>query len=139
VYNCLKTCLYALRSTLILISYIASHSSLGLCLMSSLLKGERLCIKLVELLLIRVSFVSFYVFDLFLALLYHFGLVYRFLCLLLVLRLFLLLHDLELLIGFCSSSCSSWGIGFEIHTVCLLLSMDSSRERLRNQVVSNLV
>jgi hypothetical protein len=87
-----------------------------------------------------LSFVSFYVFDLFLALLYHFGLVYRFLCLLLVLRLFLLLHDLlELLIGFCSSSCSSWGIGFKIHTVCLLLSMDSSRERLRNQVVSNLV
>jgi hypothetical protein len=30
---------------------IASHSSLGLCLMSSLPKGERLCTKLVELLL----------------------------------------------------------------------------------------
>jgi hypothetical protein len=39
--------------TLILISCIASHSSLRLYLMSSLSKGERLCTKLVELLLIR--------------------------------------------------------------------------------------
>jgi hypothetical protein len=51
-YNCLNTCLYTLLSTLILISCIASHSSLSLCLMSSLPKGERLCTKLVELLLI---------------------------------------------------------------------------------------
>jgi hypothetical protein len=51
VYNCLN-CLYALWSTLILISCIASCSSLDLCLMSSLSKGERLCTKLVELLLI---------------------------------------------------------------------------------------
>jgi hypothetical protein len=36
VYNCLNTCLYTLWSTLILISCIVSHSSLGLCLMSSL-------------------------------------------------------------------------------------------------------
>jgi hypothetical protein len=52
VYNCLNTFLYNLWNTLILISYIASCSSLGLCLMSSLPKGERLCVKLVELLLI---------------------------------------------------------------------------------------
>jgi hypothetical protein len=32
--------------------YIASHSSLGLCLMSSLPKGEKLHTKVVELLLI---------------------------------------------------------------------------------------
>jgi hypothetical protein len=53
VYNCLNTCLYALWSTLTLISCIASCSSHGLYLMSSLAKGERLCTKLVELLLIR--------------------------------------------------------------------------------------
>jgi hypothetical protein len=51
-YNCSNTCLYTLWSTLILISWITSHSSLRLCLMSSLPKGERLCTKLVELLLI---------------------------------------------------------------------------------------
>jgi hypothetical protein len=49
VYNCLNTCLYILWSTLILTSCIASHSSLELCLMSLLLKGERMCTKLVEL------------------------------------------------------------------------------------------
>jgi hypothetical protein len=48
-YSCLNTCLYILWSTLILISCITSHSSLRLCLMSSLQKGERLCTKLVEL------------------------------------------------------------------------------------------
>jgi hypothetical protein len=52
VYNCLNTCLYALWSTLILISCIVLRSSLELCLMSSLPKGDRLCAKLVELLLI---------------------------------------------------------------------------------------
>jgi hypothetical protein len=52
-YNCLNTCLYILWSTLILISCIAPHSSLSLCLMSSLSKGERLYKKLVELLLTR--------------------------------------------------------------------------------------
>jgi hypothetical protein len=52
VYKCLNTCMYILWSTLILISCIASHSSLGLCLMSSLSKGERLYTKLAELLLI---------------------------------------------------------------------------------------
>jgi hypothetical protein len=38
-----------------------------------------------------------------------------------------------------SSNCASWGLGLEIHTLCFLLSMDSSRGRLRNQVVSTLV
>jgi hypothetical protein len=51
-YNCLNTCLYTLWSTLILNSCIASHSSLRLCLMRSLPKGEKLCTKLVELMLI---------------------------------------------------------------------------------------
>jgi hypothetical protein len=46
-YSCLNTCLYTLWSTIILISYIASHASLDLCLMSSLPKGERMCTKLV--------------------------------------------------------------------------------------------
>jgi hypothetical protein len=53
-YNCLNTCLYALQSTLILISCITSHSSLSLCLMSSLPTGERLCTKLVKLFANRV-------------------------------------------------------------------------------------
>jgi hypothetical protein len=52
---------------------------------------------------------SFYFgFELFLALLYHFDLVYCFSCLLLALRLFLLLDDLfELFVAFRSSSCAS--------------------------------
>jgi hypothetical protein len=50
VCNFINTCQYILWSTLILISCIASHSSVSLCLMSSLPKGERLCTKLVELL-----------------------------------------------------------------------------------------
>jgi hypothetical protein len=52
-YNCLNTYLYTLWSTLILISCISSHSSLSLCLMSSLPKRERMCTKWVELLLIE--------------------------------------------------------------------------------------
>jgi hypothetical protein len=44
----LNICWYNLWSILILISCIASHASLGLCLMSSLPKGERMCTKLVE-------------------------------------------------------------------------------------------
>jgi hypothetical protein len=51
-YSYLNTCLYTLWSTLIFISCIASNSSLQLCLMSSLPNRERLCTKLVELLLI---------------------------------------------------------------------------------------
>jgi hypothetical protein len=88
------------------------------------------------------AFLSSFIFgfELFLVLLCHFGLVYRFLCLLLVLRLFLLLDGLnELFVGFCSSSYASWGLEFELQTLCVLLSLDSSRRRLRNQVVSSLV
>jgi hypothetical protein len=67
----------------------------------------------------------------------HFGLVRRFSCLLLVLRLFLFLDDiLELFVGFWSSSCASWGLAFVIQTLSFLLSIDSSSGRLRNQVVS---
>jgi hypothetical protein len=43
----------------------------------------------------------------------------RFLCLLLVLWLFILLDDLlELFVSFWSSSCASWGLRFEIQTLC---------------------
>jgi hypothetical protein len=45
-YSCLNTCLYTLWSTIILTSCIASLASLRLCLMSSLLKVERMCTKL---------------------------------------------------------------------------------------------
>jgi hypothetical protein len=39
---------------------------------------------------------------------------------------FLLLDDvLELFLSFCSSSYASWGLRFELQTLCLLLSMDS--------------
>jgi hypothetical protein len=38
-----------------------------------------------------------------------------------------------------SSSYASLGFGFELQTLCFLLSMDSSRGRLRNQVVSSLI
>jgi hypothetical protein len=59
---------------------------------------------------------------------------------LLVLWLFLLLDDLlEVFLDFWSSSYASWGLGFELQTLCFLLSMDSSRGRFRNQVVSTLV
>jgi hypothetical protein len=64
----------------------------------------------------------------------------HFLCLLLAFTVFLLLDNLlELFVGFRSSSCASWGLGFELQTLYLLLSMDSSRGRLRNQVVSSMV
>jgi hypothetical protein len=87
-----------------------------------------------------LRFVTFLCFSAFLALHCHFGLICRFSCLLLVLQLFLLLDDiLELFIGFWSSSCGSWGLGFVIHTLYFLLSMESSMGRLRNQVVSTLV
>jgi hypothetical protein len=63
----------------------------------------------------------------------------RFSCHLLVLRFFLLLDDpLELFFGFWSSNCASWGLRFKIQTLCILLSMYSSRGRLINQVVSTL-
>jgi hypothetical protein len=61
-------------------------------------------------------------------------------CLLLALQFFTLLDDLlELFFNFWSSSCASWGLEFEIQSLCFLLSMDSSRGRLRNQVVSSLI
>jgi hypothetical protein len=88
----------------------------------------------------RVLYASSVCFELCLALLCHFCLVCRFSCLLLVLQLFLLLDDLlELFIYFWSSSCASWGLGFEISTLYFLLSIDSLTGRLRNQVVSTLV
>jgi hypothetical protein len=44
----------------------------------------------------------------------------RFLCILLDLRFFLLQDDiLEFFFGFWSSSCASWGLGFEIQTLCI--------------------
>jgi hypothetical protein len=45
----------------------------------------------------------------------------------------------EHFVGFWSSSCASWGLRFEIQILCFLLSLDSLRGRLRNQVVSTLV
>jgi hypothetical protein len=51
---------------------------------------------------------------------FAFSLVWRFSCHLFVLRFFLLLDDLlELFFDFCSSSCASYGLGFEIQTLCL--------------------
>jgi hypothetical protein len=47
---------------------------------------------------------------------------------LLTFTIFLFLDNLlELFLAFWSSSCASWGLGFELQTLCLLLSMDSSR------------
>jgi hypothetical protein len=64
----------------------------------------------------------------------------RFSCLLLIFAVFLLLDDiLELFVGFWSFICASWGLRFELQTLCLLLSIDISRWRLRNQVISFLV
>jgi hypothetical protein len=41
-------------------------------------------------------------------------------------------------LAFWSSTCASWGFGFELQTLCFLLSMDSLKGRLRNQVASSL-
>jgi hypothetical protein len=59
-------------------------------------------------------------FELFLALLCHFVWLYRFLFHLLASVVFLLLDDLlELFIGFFGSfRCASWGLGFELQTLC---------------------
>jgi hypothetical protein len=74
--------------------------------------------------------------ELFLALLYHFAWLCRFSRSLLAFAVFPLLDDLlELFLAF-------WVfMGFWIRTLnfVLLLSMDSSRGRLRNQVISSLV
>jgi hypothetical protein len=60
--------------------------------------------------------------------------------LLLALHFFLLLDDLIILfLALLSSSCASWGFGFKLQTLCFFLLIDSSRGRLRNQVVSILV
>jgi hypothetical protein len=57
--------------------------------------------------------------ELFLALLYHFAWLCRFSCRLLAFTILLLLDDLlELFWLFGSSSCASWGIGFELQTLC---------------------
>jgi hypothetical protein len=62
-----------------------------------------------------------------------FSLVCHFLYRLLALRFFLLLDDLfKLFLAFWSSSYASWGLEFELQTLCFLLSMDSSNGRLRN-------
>jgi hypothetical protein len=86
-----------------------------------------------------LSFSCSFCFELLLALLYHF-LGLSLFVFLLVLWLFLLLDNLlELFVGFWSFSCASWGLEFEIQTLCFLLSLDSSRRRLRNQLVSTIV
>jgi hypothetical protein len=64
---------------------------------------------------------------------------YRFSCLLLAFTVFFLDDLLELFCLFGSSSCASSGLGFKIQSLCLLLSMDSSRGTLRNQLVISLV
>jgi hypothetical protein len=72
--------------------------------------------------------VEFSNFELFFALF----LICRFSCFLFALRFLLLLDDLfELLLTFCSSSYASWGLRFELQTLCLLLSIDLLRGRLR--------
>jgi hypothetical protein len=72
--------------------------------------------------------VSFCDFELFFTSSLPFRLVLPLFVLLLILHFFLLLDDpLELFFEFWSSSCASWGVRFEIQTLCLLLSMYSSR------------
>jgi hypothetical protein len=57
--------------------------------------------------------------ELFLALSYHFAWLGRFSCRLLAFAVFPLLDDIiELFIGFWSSSRASWGLGFELQTLC---------------------
>jgi hypothetical protein len=61
-------------------------------------------------------------------------------CLLLAFAIFLLLDDLfSFSCLFWSSSCASWCFGFELQILSFLLSIDSSRGRLRSQVISSLV
>jgi hypothetical protein len=75
-------------------------------------------------------------FDLFFA----FYSLCHFLCYLLALRFFLLLDDfLELFFGFWASSCASCVLDSKFKLCTFVLSMYSSRGRLRNQVVSTLV
>jgi hypothetical protein len=52
------------------------------------------------------------------------SLVCHFLCHLLALRFFLLVDGLlQLFFGLCSSSCASWGLGFEIQTLCFFVNV----------------
>jgi hypothetical protein len=103
----------------------------------------RACIEFVRGILIQGEFLSLsfscsfcFGFELLFAIL--FGLL-RFV-LLLALHFLLLLDDfLKFFLFFWSSSCASGGFRFELQILCLLLSIDSSRGRLRNQVVSILV
>jgi hypothetical protein len=82
---------------------------------------------------------SFYNFELFLALLST-SLGLRFLCHLLALRVLHLLDDLlELFFGLWSSSCASCVLDSKFKLCAFVLSMYSSRGRLRNQVVGTLV
>jgi hypothetical protein len=83
---------------------------------------------------------EFYDFNLFLALLCHFAWLTAYLAICWLLRFLLLLDDLlELFFIFRSSSYASWGLRFKLQILCFLLSMDSSKRRLRNQAVSSLV
>jgi hypothetical protein len=71
-----------------------------------------------------VDFELFYSSELFLSLLCHFAWLYRFSRLLLALVVFLLLnHHLELFSLFGSSSCASWGLRFELQTLCFCCQM----------------
>jgi hypothetical protein len=82
------------------------------------------------------SFVSFCVFEIFLLFLWF----CRFSCILLALRLFLLLDDfLKIFFGFWSSSCASWVLNSKFKLCVFVLSMDLSKGRLRNHMVSTLV
>jgi hypothetical protein len=66
-----------------------------------------------------VDFELLLCFELFLALLYHFAWISRFSCPLLAFVVFLLLDDLlELFLACWSSSCASWGLQFELQTLC---------------------
>jgi hypothetical protein len=79
-------------------------------------------------------------FLLFLALSCHFSWLYRFSCLLFAFAVFLILDNLlELFFGFLGLPVCFMGSWIQTSNFVLLLSMDSSRGRLRNQVVSSLV
>jgi hypothetical protein len=78
--------------------------------------------------------------ELFLPLLCHFAWLCRFLCHLLAFTIFLLLDDLlELFLVFLVFYLCFMGSWIRTSNFMLLLSMDSSRGRLRNQVTSSLV
>jgi hypothetical protein len=154
VHNYLNTCLYVLWSTLILILKQSISLFSQFVFDEFIAKGGEYGHKVNKILANRVharrNMINDYLreraciesvrgsvdFELFLL----FSWICRFSCRLLAFAIFLLLDDLfELFVDFWSSSCASRGLGFELQIVCLLLLMDSSRGRLRNQVVSSLV